>query len=149
MTPAWSGVICRATASGAGFWMLTGKAAEVTAVPLGFWTVTDADPAVAISVAGTDARSTVLDTWLVVRAVPFHRITALDAKDSPTAVSVRSLPPAVMTLGNTEFSLSGGTGATVKFTAFEIGALGFEYAWTDTVVVPMLAICDALIDAVS
>src|SRR5882724_2582908 len=123
--------------------MLTGKAAEVTTVPLGFWTVIDADPGVAISAAGTVARSIELDTWLVVRAVPFHRITALGVNDSPTAVSVRSLPPAVMTLGNTEFSVSGGTGATVKFTAFEIGALGFEYAWTDTGVVPTLAICDA------
>jgi hypothetical protein len=54
-----------------------------------------------------------------------------------------------MMLGNTELSVSGGTGTTVKFTAFEIGAIGFEYAWTETGFVPMLAICDAPIDAVS
>ena len=76
-------------------------------------------------------------------------ITAFDANDSPNAVNVKSLPPWVMMLGNTEFSVKGGTGATVKFTAFETGALGFEYAWTDTGVVPMLAICDALTEAVS
>jgi hypothetical protein len=108
--------------------MLTGKAAELPPVPLEFWTVIDADPGVAISAAGTVARSTELDTWLVARAAPFHWITALGANDSPTAVSVKSLPPPVMMLGNTEFSVSGGTGATVKFTAFEMGALGFEYA---------------------
>ena len=61
--------------------MLTGKTAEVTAAPLGFWTLTDADPAVAISLAGTDARVRYSTLWLVVRAVPFHRITALGAKD--------------------------------------------------------------------
>src|SRR3984957_13337603 len=104
--------------------MLTGKAAVLTPAP--FWTVIDAAPGAAISVAGTVARSTELDTWLVVRAVPFQSITAFGANDSPNAVNVKSLPPLVMTLGNTEFRVNGGTGATVKFTAFEMGALGFE-----------------------
>jgi hypothetical protein len=121
----------------------------VPPLALEFCTVIDADPAVAISAAGTVARSIELDTWVVVRAVPFHLITALGANDSPSAVRVKSLPPTVMMLGNTELSVSGGTGATVKFTTFEIGATGFEYAWTETGVVPMLAIWDALIDAVS
>src|SRR5271155_5717172 len=101
--------------------MLTGTAAERVAIAPGFWTVIDADPGVAMSVAGTVARSTVLDTGIVASAVPFHWITALGANDSPIAVSVRLPLPAEMTLGNTEFSVSGGTGATVKFTAFEIG----------------------------
>jgi hypothetical protein len=74
------------------------------------------------------ARSTELDTWLVARAVPFHWITAFGANDSPNAVNVKSLPPWAKMLGNTEFSVNSGTRATVKFTAFEIGALGFEYA---------------------
>ena|SRR5882762_1142796 len=129
--------------------MRTGSAAEVPPLLLEFCTVIDADPAVAISAAGTVACSTELETWVVVSAVPFHWITALGANDRPSAVSVKSLPPAVMMLGNTELSVRGGTGATVKFTTFEIGATGFEYPWTETGVVPMLAICDALIDAVS
>src|ERR1700719_3502591 len=108
--------------------MLTGKAAEVPLVPLEFWTVIDADPAVVISAAGTVARSSELDTWLVARAMPFHLITAFGANDRPNAVNVKSLPPLVMMPGNTEFSVNGGTGATVKFTALEIGALRFEYA---------------------
>src|ERR1700722_10830791 len=98
--------------------MLTGKAAVLTPAP--FWTVIDAEPGAAISAAGTVARSTELDTWLVARAVPFHLMTAFGANDSPSTVKAKSLPPAVMMLGNTEFSVNGGTGATVKFTALEI-----------------------------
>jgi hypothetical protein len=72
--------------------MLTGKAAELLAVL--FWTVIDAEPAVAISAAGTVARSIELETSLVTRAVPFHVITAFGANDSPNAVNVKTAAPA-------------------------------------------------------
>src|ERR1700721_1905793 len=76
--------------------MLTGKAAVLTPAP--FWTVIAAEPGAAISPAGTVARSTELDTWLVAKAAPVHLITAFGANDSPNAVSVKALPPSARAL---------------------------------------------------
>jgi hypothetical protein len=106
--------------------MFTGNGVELAPPPLGFNTVTEAVPAVATSAAGTAARNSVLDSRVVDRAVPFHWITASDAKVSPLAVKMVSPLPAVTMLGNTEVKVRGGTGAIVKFTAFETGAVGFE-----------------------
>src|SRR2546422_424359 len=75
---------------------------------LGETTVTDAMPAVAISVRAMAARSWVLLTTVVGRGLPFHWTTDPATKWLPVAVSVTPVPPAVALLGERELSV--GTG---------------------------------------
>src|SRR4029453_1931483 len=67
---------------------------------VGVNTVTDAVPAVAMSVAGIAAVSWVALTTVVVRAAPFHRTTELATKFDPVTVSVNAGPPAAVLDGD-------------------------------------------------
>src|SRR6267143_3153747 len=67
--------------------------------PSGFRTVTDADPAVAMSAAAMLARNRVALTTVVVRTVPFQRTVPPDTKLVPSTVSGKSPPPAMAVLG--------------------------------------------------
>ena len=64
-------------------------------------TVTVADPAEAMSVAGIDAVSCVLLTNAVVRALPFQRTVELAMKPLPLTVNVNAAPPAAAAFGLT------------------------------------------------
>jgi hypothetical protein len=61
----------------------------------GLYTVTLAVPAVAMSPAGMAARTSVLETKLVVRSEPFHRTLAPETNLLPSTVSVKEGAPAI------------------------------------------------------
>ena len=61
----------------------------------GLYTVTLAVPAVAMSAARMAAFTSVLETKLVARSDPFHRIFAPETKLLPSTVSVNEGPPAI------------------------------------------------------
>src|SRR5215471_11135975 len=65
----------------------------------GFATVTDSDPAAAISLAGMVAVSCVLLTKVVVRLDPFTLTTEPDMKLLPVKVRVNAAPPAFTLAG--------------------------------------------------
>jgi hypothetical protein len=89
--------------------VITGVAATVNVcafdVPppgLGFTTVTDAVPGVAILAAGTGAVSCVDETNVVVSAVPFQFTVEVETKFVPFTVKVNCKPPAVAQVGLVE-----------------------------------------------
>jgi len=65
----------------------------------GVETVTIAIPPVAVSAAVTAACKLVVETNVVVRAVPFHCTVDEDTKLLPVTVSVNAAPPAMDELG--------------------------------------------------
>src|SRR5438552_12477708 len=76
-------------------------------------TVTDAEPAVAMSSAPMLAVSWVALTNVVERAVPFHSSVLPATKFVPVAVRVNAGPPAAALLGDSELSV--GFGAATRF----------------------------------
>src|SRR5207253_5328227 len=70
----------------------------------GLRTVTDAEPAVAMSAAAIVAVSWVALANVVVRAAPFHCRVLPATKLLPLAVSVKAAPPAVAVVGDTDVS---------------------------------------------
>jgi hypothetical protein len=85
----------------AGAGLLTVKFALLDGPPpgAGFVTCTDAVPAVAMSVAGTEAVNCVALTNVAVRLPPLQLTTAPDTKFDPFTVSVKAGPPTVALLG--------------------------------------------------
>jgi hypothetical protein len=71
----------------------------------GIWMDNCTVPAVARSEAGTGAVNWAPLTKVVVRAVPFHRISAPLTKPVPLAVIVKPWEPAVAVLGLTKVSV--------------------------------------------
>jgi hypothetical protein len=77
-------------------------AVDVAPQGLGFTTVTEAVPAVAIREAGTVAVSCVDETNVVVSAVPFHFTVEVETKFVPFTVKVNCGPPGVAQVGLSE-----------------------------------------------
>lgn len=75
-------------------------------------TETDVVPKVAASVAGITAVSDVLFTNVVGRSKPPHRITDIEEKLVPVTVSVNSLAPAALPVG--EIEVITGTGSAAR-----------------------------------
>jgi hypothetical protein len=97
---------------GKGLLTVNVRAPDVPPPGAGVNTVTDAVPAVAMSLARMAAVSWVLLTNVVVRLAPFHRTTEPATKLLPVAVSVNPAPPAVRLLGASELSTGAGLGLT-------------------------------------
>ena len=95
-------------AVGTGLLIVNVLAAEVPPPGVGLNTVTKAVPAVAMSAAVICAWSWVLLTNVVIRFVPFQRITDVMAKFDPVAVSVKAAPPATTLVGLIEVSVGAG-----------------------------------------
>jgi hypothetical protein len=77
-------------------------ALDVAPHGLGFTTVTEAVPAVAIREAGTVAVSCVEETNVVASAVAFHFTVEVETKFVPFTVKVNCGPPAVAQVGLSE-----------------------------------------------
>jgi hypothetical protein len=69
---------------------------------VGFITVTVAVPAVAMSLAGTEAVNFPPFTYVVVSAVLFHCTVEVETKFFPNTVRVNVVPPAVALEGESE-----------------------------------------------
>ena len=80
-------------------WIVNVCAFDVPPPGLGFTTVTEAGPAVAMSGAGTVAVSCVEETNVVVREVPPQRTVEVETKFVPVTVNVKPVLPAVTQLG--------------------------------------------------
>jgi hypothetical protein len=78
---------------------------DVAPQGLGFTTVTEAEPAVAIREAGTVAVSCVEETNVVVSAVAFHFTAEPETKLMPFTVKVSCGPPAVAQVGLSELTV--------------------------------------------
>src|SRR5439155_12607984 len=114
---------------------------------VGFTTVTDAVPAVAIRAVGTVAVSWVDETNVVVSAVPFHFTVEVETKFVPFTVKVNCAPPAVAQVGLSEVIV--GTGLLmVKVCAFDVPPPGAGFT-TVTDAVPAFATRAAVTVAVT
>ena len=83
--------------------LLTENARKLEVCPLDeLNTVTDGEPAVATSAAGTVAVSWVLLTNVEVRFTPFQRTTEVESKFAPVTVKVNAALPAVLLEGESE-----------------------------------------------
>ena len=114
-------------------------------------TVTEAEPALAISLAEMLAVSCVLDTKVVVRSAPFQRtVDAPFTNPVPFTVSVNAAPPAVVEDGFKLVRVGTGLlgGLMVKVSALEVPPPG-EPVKTVTEAEPALAISLAEMLAVS
>jgi hypothetical protein len=74
----------------------------------GLYTVTLAVPAAAMSSAGMDACTSVLETKLVVRSIPFHRTLAPETKLLPSTANVKDGPPEIAHEGLRPFTAGWG-----------------------------------------
>jgi hypothetical protein len=85
------------SAVGPGFGLLMVKVKPLDVPPpgVGFFTVTDAVPAVVMSLAGTEAVNFVPLTYFVVSALLFHCTVEVETKFVPVTVRVKVFPPAV------------------------------------------------------
>ena len=83
---------------GAGLLIVKFRALETPPPGAGLETVTIAVPPVAMSAAVMAACKLVLDTNVVVRALPFHCTVEEDTKPVPVTVSVNAAPPAIVEL---------------------------------------------------
>src|SRR6266481_5745017 len=101
-------------AVGTGFPMVNVSALEVPPPGVGFTTVTDAVPAVAMSAAVMAACKLVLETKVVVRALPFHCTTEEATKLVPVTLNENAAPPADTELGFNAPVASDGTGLLVE-----------------------------------
>jgi hypothetical protein len=101
-------------AVGAGLLMVNVSALEVPPPGVGFITVTDAVPAVAMSAAVMAACKLVLETKVVVRALPFHCTTEEATKLVPVTLNENAAPPADTELGFNAPVASDGTGLLVE-----------------------------------
>ena len=86
---------------------------------VGFITVTVAVPAVAMSLAGTEAVNFVPLTYFVVSPVPFHCTVEVETKFVPVTVRVNAAPPAVALEGDSEVAFGNGL-LTVKMRLFDL-----------------------------
>jgi hypothetical protein len=73
-----------------------------------FITVTDAVPAVAMSLAGTEPVNFVPLTYVVVSPVPFHCTVEVETKLVPVTVRVNGAPPAVALEGESAVAVGNG-----------------------------------------
>jgi hypothetical protein len=89
-------------APGSGLSIVKGSPLDVPPPGVGFITVTAAIPAVAMSLAGTEAVNSVSLTYVVVSPVPFHCTVELEMKFVPVTVRVNAAPPAVALEGESE-----------------------------------------------
>jgi hypothetical protein len=120
---------------------------EVPPPGVGFTTVMEAVPAVAMSAAGTVAVSCVEETNVVVREVPPQRTVEVETKFVPVTVKVNCGPPAVAQVGL--IAVVVGTGLLmVNVTAFDVPPPGAGFT-TVMDAVPALAIRAAGTVAVS
>lgn len=92
-------------------------------LPSGLLTVTVADPALVISLAGTDAVRLVVLTKAVVNGVEPQFTTAPLTNFVPVTVSVNCEPPLVAEDGLRELSVGGAL--TVNVTGVDAAPLGF------------------------
>lgn len=108
---------------------------------VGLLTVTPADPALAISPAGTWAVILTVVTYVVASGVPFQLITELLTKLLPFTVSVNAAPPAVAVDGDNDV-IDGAGLFIAKVSAPDVPppGVGFE---TLILAVPVLAISPA------
>src|ERR1043166_6676306 len=97
-----------APSAGAGLLMVNVTAPAVPPPGAGENTVTEAVPALAMSVAVMAVVSCVALTKVVARALPFHCTTEAATKPVPVTVSVKALPPAVAPLGPSAPSVGAG-----------------------------------------
>ena len=107
-------------------------------------TLTSAEPALAMSAAGTVAVSCPALTKVVDRLEPFQVMTVEAVKPPPLAVIVNPGPPAVAVFGEMLLRLSGGL--MVNGSA---GGVVCPDCWTETIAVPAAAMNDAGIVAVT
>ena len=114
---------------------------------VGFTTLTDAVPAVAMRAPGTVAVSCVAETNAVVSAVPFHLTVEPDTKLVPFTVSVNCPPPAVAHVGLIELVVGPGL-LIVNVCEFEVPPPGAGVT-TVTDAVPEFATRAAVTVAVS
>src|SRR5450755_1975639 len=102
--------------------MVKVRALEAPPPGAGFFTVTVAVPAVAISAAWILAVTWPLFTKVVARAAPFHSTVQPDTRLAPFTVRVNAGPPCVALGGVSEASEGTGLGATT-FTLSEVVAV--------------------------
>ena len=116
----------------------------------GLNTVTEAVPAVAMSVAVIAAVNWIADTYVVVRLDPFHCTTEPLMKLLPLTVRVKAEPPAVAEVGLMLVVVGTGLAAAliVKVCAFEVPPPGAGLN-TVTEAVPVVAMSAAVIAAVN
>lgn len=88
---------------------LTAKLIEFE-LPPGDCTLTAADPAEAIKLAGTVAVSCVVEPNVVASAEPFHNTVSPDTKFVPVTASVKLELPAMALAGDTELTVGVGGG---------------------------------------
>src|ERR687891_684087 len=112
-----------------------GKPADVPPPGEGVRTVTCAVPTAATSPAPIVARSCVALTYVVARALPFHRTTDDDTKLVPLTVSVTPAPPAVVEAGDSVPSVGAGLVIAAKVAL----TLTFAFGVTVQVAVPVQA----------
>jgi hypothetical protein len=93
---------------GAGLLMVNVRAPEVPPPGVGFITVTDAVPGVAMSLADTEAVNFVPLTYFVFSPVPFHFTVDLETNFVPVTVRVNAAPPAVALEGESEVTAGNG-----------------------------------------
>jgi hypothetical protein len=93
---------------------------------VGFITVTDAVPAVAMSLAGTEAVNSVPLKCFVVSPVPFHCTVEVETKFVPVTVRVNAAPPAVALAGESEVAVGDGL-LTVNVRAHDLPPPGVGF----------------------
>jgi hypothetical protein len=93
---------------GAGLLIVNVRAPEVPPPGVGFVTVIDAVPAVAMSLAGTVAVKFVPLTYFVFSPVPFHFTVDPETNFVPVTVRVNAAPPAVALEGESEVAAGNG-----------------------------------------
>src|SRR5499427_5501278 len=96
------GLMLERIGAGVGAAMVRAREFEVPPPDPGVDTLTWANPALAMSVAATLAWSWVPLTKVVVRLLPFHCTTEVEAKLAPVTVSVKPGLPAVTVLGESD-----------------------------------------------
>src|SRR5436190_2004080 len=82
--------------------MVSVAGVDVAPEHVGFTTVIEAVPVLAMRMAGTVAVSCVAETNVVVSVVPFHFTIEVETKFVPFTVNVNCVPPAVAQLGLSE-----------------------------------------------
>jgi hypothetical protein len=129
-------------AAGTGLPIVNVSGLEVPPPGAGVITVTMAVPAVAMSAAVTAACKLVLETKVVVRALPFHWIVEEETKLDPVTVSVNAAPPTPAELGFSDVAVGDGL-LIVNVSGLEVPPPGAGVI-TVTVAVPAVAMSAAV-----
>lgn len=116
----------REVAVGMGLLIVNVCAPEVPPPGAGVATVTEAVPAVAMSVAGTIAVSVVLEMNVVESGDPFQSAVEEARKFEPLSVNVNCAPPAVVDVGLMEERI-GAELRTVNVCEFDVPPPGAEF----------------------